>query len=173
MKTELFDHAVGSLIAGNYWTSTESGATSALQIFMTDGVAYGGFKTDSYHIRPCRAFTSASPSYSLRDTGPAGGLIFWKSGNNYLEAAPSDIADATWSNITALAIGTTSASIGEGQNNTNEIIAQVGHTASAAKNCNDLSAGGWTNDTTGAMCYYDNDEATYKSDYGALYNCMR
>jgi len=28
----------------------------------------------------------------------------------------------------------------------------------------------WANDTTGAYCYYDNDEATYKGDYGALYN---
>ena len=28
----------------------------------------------------------------------------------------------------------------------------------------------WIADATGAMCYYDNDEATYKPDYGALYN---
>ena len=29
---------------------------------------------------------------------------------------------------------------------------------------------GWADDTTGAMCYYNNDPATYKADYGALYN---
>ena len=28
----------------------------------------------------------------------------------------------------------------------------------------------WGADTTGAYCYYDNDEGTYKEDYGALYN---
>ena len=28
----------------------------------------------------------------------------------------------------------------------------------------------WIADTAGAMCYYDNDKATYESDYGALYN---
>lgn len=29
---------------------------------------------------------------------------------------------------------------------------------------------GWNADVAGAMCFYDNDEATYKSTYGALYN---
>jgi uncharacterized protein (TIGR02145 family) len=28
----------------------------------------------------------------------------------------------------------------------------------------------WAADTAGSMCYYNNDEATYKSTYGALYN---
>ena len=28
----------------------------------------------------------------------------------------------------------------------------------------------WIDDTEGAMCYYDNDEATNKANYGALYN---
>jgi len=30
--------------------------------------------------------------------------------------------------------------------------------------------GDWIADVTGAYCYYDNDEATYKGDYGTLYN---
>ena len=29
---------------------------------------------------------------------------------------------------------------------------------------------GWVDDTTGAYCWYDNDEATYGGTYGALYN---
>jgi uncharacterized protein (TIGR02145 family) len=49
-------------------------------------------------------------------------------------------------------------------------MAQVGHTDSAAKLCDDTFTGGWVNDTDGAYCYYDNDETTYKTDYGALYN---
>jgi hypothetical protein len=36
-----------------------------------------------------------------------------------------------------VAIGTTLKVIGEGQNNTNEIMAQAGHINSAAKICND------------------------------------
>jgi uncharacterized protein (TIGR02145 family) len=32
------------------------------------------------------------------------------------------------------------------------------------------SDAGWIADAAGAMCYYDNDKATYESDYGALYN---
>ncbi|HUX57061.1 MAG TPA: FISUMP domain-containing protein [Bacteroidales bacterium] len=31
-------------------------------------------------------------------------------------------------------------------------------------------AGDWVADVIGAMCYYDNDEATYKAIYGAIYN---
>ena len=80
------------------------------------------------------------PSYNLRDIGQAGGLIFWKSGNNYLEAAPSDQGlSLNWSNINTL-IGATAqgTAIGAGQANTTAIINQVGHTDSAAKLCNDI-----------------------------------
>ena len=35
---------------------------------------------------------------------------------------------------------------------------------------NITDAGTWAADTTGAYCWYDNDEATYGEDYGALYN---
>jgi hypothetical protein len=68
-------------------------------------------------------------------------LIFWKSGSNYLEAAPSDIPGVhAWSNIVALSVGSTSTAIGTGSNNTDLIIAQPGHTDSAAKLCKDLIA---------------------------------
>ena len=39
---------------------------------------------------------------------------------------------------------------------------------SAIENVTDSS--GWASLTTGAYCWYRNDEATYKADYGALYN---
>jgi len=29
----------------------------------------------------------------------------------------------------------------------------------------------WSDDTIGAYCWYNNDEASYKNPYGALYNC--
>ena len=44
------------------------------------------------------------------------------------------------------------------------------HTDSAAKLCNDLEAGGWIDDTVGAMCWYNNNAGVYKETYGALYN---
>lgn len=152
-----------------YWSSSESSATEAVAKAFFSGTNSLQTKNSALYVRACRFFTSTT-SYSLRDLGPAGGYIFWRSGNDYLEAAPSDQSSAkAWSNVAALAIGTTSTAIGEGQNNTNEIIAQIGHTTSAAKLCDDLEEGGWINDTTGAYCAYDNDTANV-ADYGLLYN---
>jgi len=89
--------------------------------------------------------TVTAHDYALRDTGPAGGLICYINANyatdgwHYLEAAPSDQStSSTWSNITNL-IGTTGTAIGKGKANTAAIIGQAGHTASAAKLCDDLS----------------------------------
>ena len=57
--------------------------------------------------------------------------------------APSDqSASQQWSNVTNLLIGTTGLILGTGQANTTAIISQPGHTASAAKLCNDLSLSG-------------------------------
>jgi len=50
---------------------------------------------------------------------------------------------AAWSNIATTDIGLTAQSLYEGQTNTNAIIAQVGHYASAAKICNDYTSGGY------------------------------
>jgi uncharacterized protein (TIGR02145 family) len=138
MYLELAVHAVGGFTINNYWSSSESSPTFAwAQNFGTGVQGVGGKGTNEF-VRACRSFNSGI-SYSLRDIGPAGGLIFWKSGNNYLEAAPSDQSVAyTWSNITNVLIGTTDTIIGSGQSNTNEIIAQAGHTDSSAKLCDDF-----------------------------------
>ena len=172
MYTELHLYGVGGFSDDEHMSSSEFNATEFYTFNFGSGFATDAPKTDTTRIRPCRAFTSVSPSYSVRDVGLSGGLIFWKSGNDYLEAFPIDLnigAPQQWSNIIALAIGTTGTAVGTGQANTTAIIAQVGHTTSAAKFCNDLSYGGWVNDTAGAYCWYDND-ITYKTDYGALYN---
>ena len=123
-----------------YWSSTENSATHAQAKGFDNGTDYPNiWKGNSGYILPCRAFTSVSPSYSLRDIGPASGWIFWKSGNNYLETHSTNFAAMTWSSVIDTAITTTLAAIGEGQNNTNEIIAQHGGGgSSAAKYCNDL-----------------------------------
>jgi len=86
---------------------------------------------------------------SLRDTGPAGGWIFYINPNagtdgwKYLEAAPSDQSTAVeWikggSTQTTLN-GNTLLTIGTGLANSNFIVTQDGHTESAAKVCLDYS----------------------------------
>jgi len=90
--------------------------------------------------------------YNLRDTGPAGGLIFYINPNaatdgwKYLEAAPNDssttlqwLSTNTWLNGTSVAAGETQTGIGKGDYNTNRILNYKGvRTAAAAKYCDDL-----------------------------------
>jgi hypothetical protein len=97
--------------------------------------------------------TGGGTDYYVGDTGPAGGLVFYDRGryttglaNNwrYMEAAPDDQSSTQiWSNITAQLVGTDRA-IGGGQANTLAIIAQPGHTDSAAKLCDDLVVGDYS-----------------------------
>jgi uncharacterized protein (TIGR02145 family) len=174
MYTELHLNGKGSFLATVYGSSSENDATTYNALDFGTGVWITNKpKGDASDVRACRLFTSASPSYNLGDAGQAGGLIFWKSGNNYLESSPLEYGSGAaggFSNITALAIGTTGTAIGTGQANTTAIINQVGHTDSAAKLCDDLTSDMlWAVDTTGAYCYYNNDIAN-KADYGALYN---
>ena len=86
--------------------------------------------------------------YNVGDRGPANGWIIYKkpvaSGQSeetcwqYLEAAPVDSPISVWSNVKDKLVGGTSTGVGNGQDNTKKIMAQAGHTASAAKVCNDL-----------------------------------
>jgi hypothetical protein len=137
MHTELYLHGVGGFDVVNYWSSSERNNSEAWLQTFGSGNQPNASKGSNALSRTCRAFTSIT-SYSLRDNGTAGGLIFWKSGDDYLEAAPSDNDGHRWSNIEVLLIGTTSTAIGTGQANTNAIIGQAGHIDSAAKLCDDL-----------------------------------
>jgi len=152
IHTELHLYGLGNFAANNYWSSSEmTGAYDSIhnaffQSFVT-GVQSGTNKENvGMSVRACRAFTSITV-YALRDIGPAGGYIFYKSGNNYLEAAPSDQSSGSlWSNVHDSAIGVTAegTAIGTGQANTLAIIGQSGHTSSAAKLCDDLITTGET-----------------------------
>lgn len=87
-------------------------------------------------------FTACAPgTYEIGDIGPSGvGIVFYVSdgGLHGLEAAPEDqSAGAAWSNVTNTQLGTTLTAIGSGSANTEYIINQGGHTASAAQICND------------------------------------
>jgi len=165
--------------ATKYWSSTEgAGGDStlkALAIDFSDLFTYISLKSELYYVIPVRSFTTTD-IYSLKDVGPAGGLIFYiddiggGSFTYYEAGAILSDGQVAWSNITAAAINTTSNDIGEGQNNTNEIIGQGGHISSAAQICDNYeSMVDWINDTDGAYCWYDNDIAN-RDSYGALYN---
>ncbi|GAH00335.1 unnamed protein product, partial [marine sediment metagenome] len=139
MYTNLKAEEVGDFADEVYWNSTEYNPTTSWANNFDTGTEYGAGKVNEFRVRACRSFIAGLGAYSLRDIGPGGGLIFHVDGTTYHEAAPSDQSTSKiWSNIQDVEIGTTSAAIGEGQNNTNKIIAQEGHTDSAAKLCDDL-----------------------------------
>ena len=90
-------------------------------------------------------------TYAIGDTGPSGvGLVFYitDGGLHGLEAAPSDQSTSqAWiaGGTTQTTLnGNTSLAIGTGMANSLAIIAQTGHTASAAKVCRDYTGGGRT-----------------------------
>ena len=94
--------------------------------------------------------TSSTPSktYAIGDTGPSGaGIVFYitNGGLNGLEAAASDISTTSeYSNVASTQIGTSAegTAIGTGSANTDAVIAQPLHTASAAKLCRNYTGGG-------------------------------
>jgi hypothetical protein len=139
MYVNLHLEGVGEFMNDFYWSSTEGGIQHAFNDNFDDGSQDDYFKDMLCYVRACRAFTSVVV-YALKDAGPASGLIFYKSGNDYLEAAPLDQSiSQAWSNIVNIELGTTGTVIGTGMSNTIAIINQLGHINSAAKVCNDYS----------------------------------
>lgn len=142
MYTNLHLFSVGGFDNEHYWSSSEATSTNARYQDFADGTQYDGSKAYAFiNVRACRTFITTD-IYSLRDEGEAGGLIFhiteWGESYKYFEAAPSDQSTSyVWSNVDTTELGTTLLYIGDGQWNTNEIIAQTGHTNSAAKLCAD------------------------------------
>ncbi len=89
--------------------------------------------------------------YAIGDIGPSGvGIVFYVTdgGSHGLEAAPFDLgADCAWiegGDTQTTENGNTSQLFGTGRANSDAIIAQTGHTGSAAKVCRDYSGGGLT-----------------------------
>jgi len=138
MHDNLHSEGVGGFASAYYWSSGEDDNTNAWGKDFDSGYQYVDSKASTNYVRAVRTFTPLAGAYSLRDVGPAGGLIFYIDGTTYYEAAPSDqSASQVWSNIINVAIGTTGTAIGTGLANTAAIIAQAGHTDSAAKVCDD------------------------------------
>lgn len=172
MYVNLHLFGVGGFATDIYYSSSEDiGGSNNVwdQFFGTGAQALHG-KTNLYSVRACHTFTAHIGAYSLRDIGPCGGLIFYINGTTYYEAAPADQSNNyAWSNVLVPCAGAQNTAIGSGQGNTTAIVDQIGFTDGAAKLCDDLSLGGWVNDTTGAYCAYDNDVLNIP-DYGLLYN---
>lgn len=140
MRLQLHAYGVGSFSDNPYWSSTEINASTAYGVRFAENDSQSFAKGASdLHTRACRSFTGSSGDYAIRDTGPAGGYIFAYEGGKYYEAAPLDQSvTQPWSNITNAAITGTGTAIGTGKANSDLIVAQAGHTNSAAKLCLDL-----------------------------------
>ena len=77
-----------------------------------------------------------------------GGIVFWVTpdGQHGLIASLDDLdggSGIAWSNVSSTQIGANAQSMTDGASNTAAIIAQSGHTSSAAKLCNDYAGGGF------------------------------
>jgi hypothetical protein len=93
--------------------------------------------------------TTPPLTYTVGDTGPAGGLIFYDKGSysdgwRYLEAAPSDQSlSAPWGCYEVSISGADGTAVGTGEQNTFDIEAGCTTAGIAADICANLSLGGY------------------------------
>jgi len=150
----LVAYGYGDYDPTNHWSSTEVSATVVRVVDFSTGTHYNNLKgnglgTGTINIfLACRTFVT-STIYNIRDTGAGGGLIFYVNNNGdgtytYYEATANDVTatPVEWSNIFNIEIGASAqgTAIGTGITNTNAIIAQAGHTDSAANECYNYTA---------------------------------
>lgn len=141
MRENLYAEGVGDFKDYYYASSTETSETNFMGNYFPIGLATSGSKQIIVmSVRPIRTFTTTETTYSLRDVGPSGGLIFHIDGTTYYEACAFDLpVHPLWSNVLDQYLGTTSSSVGEGLNNSVKITQQAGHYMSMAQACLDLS----------------------------------
>ena len=143
MNTQLYNHGLGNFVNGYYWASNEGNPSNGTVVSIFGGSGTSQPKENVYHVRPMRHFIAPESSYSLRDTGPGGGLVFFILETDYYEAWIEDLDDSAWSNITNVAVNTSGGtSIGGGEQNTIDIINQPEHITSAAYLCTQLTTYG-------------------------------
>jgi uncharacterized repeat protein (TIGR02543 family) len=158
--TVTFDSQGGSAVASQ--TVEHGGKVTEPTAPTKEGYTFGGwykesgctnawnFATDTVTAN-VTLFAKWTPLYALRDTGPAGGLIFYvkeggySDGWMYLEAAPSDQSTgAPWGCYETLISGADGTAVGTGEQNTIDIEAGCTTAGTAADICANLSLGGYS-----------------------------
>jgi hypothetical protein len=143
MYVNLHLESKGAFSGVQYWSSTEAGGTGGVYQDFSDGTQADNFgNSTEWNVRPARHFemNTSDGEYDIGDEMPSGGHIFEKvdlgdGDYKYYESAPADIDPQVWCNI--LTVSYNQAGIGYGLANSQGIIAKVGHTTSAAKDCLD------------------------------------
>ena len=81
----------------------------------------------------------------LLNSSWAGGSVFYNDGNGGGLVASNDLSvSQSWSNVSAVSSGASGIAIGTGFVNSQAIVAQAGHTASAAQICLDYNDGSYS-----------------------------
>ncbi len=139
-------NTAGSPTIGDSYTADGSGGAGA---FTNIGMIPLYMNT-IYHVRAYATNTQGTVygneitfnSGWTYGTDRAGGYVFYNDGEGGgLVSAKVNATSRSWSNITATAVGTTGFDVGTGPSNTASIMAQPGHTGSAALVCSDYSDG--------------------------------
>ncbi|MBI9106197.1 MAG: fibronectin type III domain-containing protein [Spirochaetales bacterium] len=142
---------------GLTWGTDDSNIATVSTATITGGTSTGTTTITATALDGCGAYKqfSATNKLFVKNTqGPAGGILFYDKGSyldgwRYLEAAPVSWSDpfdypAPWiiGGATQTTLnGNTLTALGTGLNNSNAIIAQTGHTGSAAAVCRAYTGG--------------------------------
>ena len=135
--TELIAKGIGNFMYQGYITSTELDETYCRWVSVLGNLMLG-LKTSDYALCVVRAFTSEI-SYVVGDFGEAG-WIFYKDGNNYLEARSvhEEWVPGITFGANGIDVGASGTAIGTGQSNTNKIIAADATEGIAARLADDF-----------------------------------
>jgi len=171
--TNLYLEGKGSLSEDIYWSSTENSGSQAIAYDFSLGTSVNKDKNESELCPVCFSYITTGV-YGIGEIGLGGGYVFYVNDNldgtyTYFELLKDALGYQQW-NYTDITLIGTSADVGEGVNNTYNIISFDidEHPAAASCYIHSLSLV-WENDIYGAYCYYDNDSGN-KDPYGALYN---
>jgi len=147
----------GTATIGNFSTINWGNGSYYLGIELNTGSGYVAMGTSQLLSVPYALYSNISGS-TTNNNGfvhyigelYGGGIVgsLWKDSQGIehgLIVSLTNIGTSqVWSNVTQSVIGINAQSTTEGQTNTTAIINQVGHTNSAAKLCDDYSAGGFS-----------------------------